>query len=195
MENGSNFYLHNTDSIFCPLSQEWATPIPIIKGKEAVNYVFGISTCFSYFTRCLSFSQPESWISMFAHCIADLHVCLEVIFLLTWILCPSVIIRFNSRLYFSLSLSPKCHWTLKMYNGLSVCGRLEYFAHCAATLAPSRCYSALLVSEKVRQWLWIKALRSNDRGNTLSTELKGPPLLCLSHRHKVTLWGHPQSFI
>lgn len=34
VENGSNFYLHNTDSIFCPLSQEWARLIPIIMERK-----------------------------------------------------------------------------------------------------------------------------------------------------------------
>lgn len=87
---------------------------------------------------------------------------------------PPVIIYSNSCMYISLFLSPKCHRTLKMYNDLTVCGWLEYFPHCAATPAPSWCYP-LTRSGKVRQWHWIKALRSNELitgGNAFSTEMK-----------------------
>lgn len=79
---------NSTDSIFCPLSQEWLGLIPIITGEEAVNYLFGISTCFLYLmcsppstdevpSRLLA-SPPGpdmKWISVFVRRIANFPVC------------------------------------------------------------------------------------------------------------------------
>lgn len=93
VENGSNFYLHNTDSIFCPLSQEWARTASNYNGKEAVNYPFGISTCFCYLMCSLLHWMSTFWFRqriefLFAQRIANFLVCLVLISLLTWILCP-----------------------------------------------------------------------------------------------------------
>lgn len=85
---------NSTDSIFCPLSQEWLGLIPIITGEEAVNYLFGISTCFLYLMCSLSSTEgapffcshpgPDmKWISVFAHRIANFNVCFVPCFLLT----------------------------------------------------------------------------------------------------------------
>ncbi len=113
---------------------------------------------------------------MFARRIANFHVCLVLIFLLTRILCPPVIIHLHSCIYIGLFLSPKCHRTLKMYSDLTACG---YGWNILLTVLPRRSLvmlpGPLTQSGKVRQWLWIKASRSNELitgGSAFSTELK-----------------------
>lgn len=92
VENGGNFYLHNTDSIFCPLSQEQARLIPIImERKLLIIHLESLPALFhvrSPLTNEQFLVQADNWISLFVRRIVNFHVCFVLIFLLTWLLCP-----------------------------------------------------------------------------------------------------------
>lgn len=114
--------------------------------------------------------RPKNCISMFAQRIANFHVCLMLSFLLTWILCPlwlSILIPAFTVVY---SFHPNATAMIWLYvadwNIL-----LTVLPYQSLVMLPS----PLTQSGKVRQWLWIKASRSNELitgGSAFSTELK-----------------------
>lgn len=82
---------NSTDSIFCPLSQEWLGLIPIITGEEAVNYLFGISTCFLYLMCSLSSTEGAPFFVLILAQIWNEFLCLLIALLISMF-----VLRFSS---------------------------------------------------------------------------------------------------
>lgn len=112
---------------------------------------------------------------MFAQHIANFHVCLVLIFLLTRILCPlwlSISAAAFASVLFLFTQMPQHIKDVQWSDCMSLAAAIFLLLCCHA--GALWCYP-LTQSGKVRQWLWIKASRSNELitgGSAFSVELK-----------------------
>ena len=131
-ENGSNFYVHNTDSII--FFQEWAGKIPIIKGrKPLIIHLESLPACFHVLPPSLNV-HFLNWISTCARHVAYFPVCLALICLLTQILHRSRLSVPVPEFCLSSLFPLQRHTASKMYNYRIARGLLEYPPRCSGTL-------------------------------------------------------------